>query len=266
MIQPILIHDKRELENFLLKHRQLNFYLLGDLDDFFWPYTSWFALEEDGQISALLLMYSGIRPVTVLAIENKNYSQMLQLLEDSLPLLPSSFYAHLSVGLDKVLSAHGYQIKLHGEHYKMALTDTQKLELFDTKDVEQLSVDHLAEILALYKDSYPENWFDPRMLETGQYTGLRDKKGQLISVAGIHVYSPQYRIAALGNITTHPEFRGQGWAQRVTAGLCILLLHSVDAIGLNVRSDNIPAIQAYQKIGFEVVGTYNEWMVNPPMM
>jgi ribosomal protein S18 acetylase RimI-like enzyme len=264
MMQPILIHDKEELEKYLLRYPQLNFYHLGDLDDFFWPYTSWFALKEDDQINALILMYSGIRPVTVLAIENDNHGGMLKLLENSLPLLPGVFYAHLSAGLEQVLSAYGYQIKLHGEHYKMALSHPEKLELIDTTDVEQLSSNDLDEMLSLYKHSYPGNWFDPRMLETGQYTGLRDKNGQLVSVAGIHVYSPEYKIAALGNITTNPKYRGQGLAKKVTAGLCKLLLTTSDSIGLNVRSDNSPAIQAYHKIGFEVVGKYNEWMVNPP--
>jgi predicted GNAT family acetyltransferase len=99
------------------------------------------------------------------------------------------------------------------------------------------------------------------MLETGQYVGIWED-GELVSVAGIHVYSPVYKIAALGNITTHPAKRGQGLGTIVTAGLCKRLLNTVDAIGLNVRSDNNPAIKAYEKIGFEVVATYHEWMVN----
>ena len=47
----------------------------------------------------------------------------------------------------------------------------------------------------------------------------------------------------------------------VTAGCCKRLLETVDLIGLNVRSDNAPAIQAYQQIGFEKVGEYHEWML-----
>ena len=54
------------------------------------------------------------------------------------------------------------------------------------------------------------------MLETGKYFGIR-REGILVSVAGIHVYSPEYDVAALGNITTHPDFRGQGLGRKVTA-------------------------------------------------
>ncbi|TES89391.1 MAG: GNAT family N-acetyltransferase, partial [Anaerolineales bacterium] len=34
-----------------------------------------------------------------------------------------------------------------------------------------------------------------------------------------------------------------------------------DRNGLNVHSDNTAAIRVYEKIGFEIVGTYHEWMV-----
>ncbi len=255
----IFLHNKNEIEAFLLKHRHLNFYHLGDLDDFFWPYTTWYALQEDGEIKALNLFYSGIDPPVLLGIENDNLGDMKTLLETSLPLLPAHFYSHLSPGLEKILE-DGYSLDHYGEHYKMNLIDLSNLDEIDTSDVVPLTSANLEEIEALYSDGYPGNWFDARMLETGQYVGIREG-GVLVSVAGIHVYSPTYKIAALGNITTHPTKRGQGLCTIVTAGLCKQLLKTVDAIGLNVRSDNIPAIKAYEKIGFEVVATYHEWMV-----
>lgn len=38
------------------------------------------------------------------------------------------------------------------------------------------------------------------MLEAGCYYGL-GREGRPVSVAGVHVYSPRYRVAVLGNIT-----------------------------------------------------------------
>jgi predicted GNAT family acetyltransferase len=122
----------------------------------------------------------------------------------------------------------------------------------------RLSRTDLAEVTEFYQRSYPGNWFDPRMLETGQYFGLREQ-GALVSVAGVHVYSPQYRVAALGNIATLPDCRGQGFARRVTAAVCRSLLSSVDYIGLNVKADNSPAIRCYQRLGFETVTSYGEF-------
>ena len=64
-----------------------------------------------------------------------------------------------------------------------------------------------------------------------------------------------------GNIATHPAHRGRGLGTKVTAALCKRLLLTVDAIGLNVRTGNVPAIRAYEKLGFETLTTYNEFMV-----
>lgn len=96
------------------------------------------------------------------------------------------------------------------------------------------------------------------MLLTGQYFGVRHH-GRLVSIAGVHVYSASYRVAALGNITTHPDERGKGFARAVTARLCQHLAESVDFIGLNVKSDNQPALALYQTLGFRISAEYGEF-------
>ena len=146
---------------------------------------------------------------------------------------------------------------------KMTLTDPGRLAVRDTRQVFPLTTADLAELQALYTVAYPGNWFNPRMLETGQYVGLRDADGALVCAAGVHVYSAEYRVAALGNIATHPGHRGRGLAAITTAGCCQRLLQTVDLIGLNVRADNAAAIRAYEKIGFEVRAVYHEWMMEP---
>jgi ribosomal protein S18 acetylase RimI-like enzyme len=143
----------------------------------------------------------------------------------------------------------------------MVLADAAKLDDVDTAGVRQLGAQDLPDLQVLYAASYPGNWFDPRMLETGQYVGIRSSDQSLLSVAGVHVYSEEYRVAALGNITTHPDHRGRGLGTAVTAALCKHLLDSTETIGLNVKTDNAPAIHTYRKLGFEVVASYHEWMI-----
>ena len=92
------------------------------------------------------------------------------------------------------------------------------------------------------------------------YFGIRNDT-MLLSIAGVHVYSKKYRVAALGNIATHPEHRGKGYGTAVTARLCRELLEHVDTIGLNVGVDNTAAIKCYKKLGFEFTAVYNEIMV-----
>jgi ribosomal protein S18 acetylase RimI-like enzyme len=153
-----------------------------------------------------------------------------------------------------------YHLENHGEHLKMALVHRLAVDSCDCPDTCTLGCDDVNEIVEFYPRCYPGNWFDPRMLETGQYFGVR-KEGCLISVAGIHVYSPEYKVAALGNIATTPSHRNKGYARQATAKTCQSLLNNVDHIGLNVKADNNTAISCYKKLGFDVVASYTEYMV-----
>lgn len=252
----VYLHAKDEIEAFLRRNTFLHIYSLGDLDDFFWHYTTWYALRDRQQIKQLVLLYAESLPV-LLALTNEPTELMRQLLKSAIHLLPRKFYAHLSGNLATAF-AQDYQMRSYGVHYKMALTDSSRLQTIDTSDVIPLTVANVGELQELYCASYPSNWFESRMLETGYYFGIRHS-ANLVSVAGVHVYSPQYKVAALGNITTHPLFRGQGLAKITVAKLCQALLEKVEQIGLNVKADNNSAISCYEKLGFERIATYEEF-------
>jgi ribosomal protein S18 acetylase RimI-like enzyme len=114
----------------------------------------------------------------------------------------------------------------------------------------------------LYAAAYPGNFFVPRMLETGYYFGIR-RGGMLASVAGVHVFSRPYKVAALGNITTRPDFRGQGLATAATVRLCQELRGAgIEHIGLNVKADNQAALECYKRIGFKQIADYGEYTMN----
>jgi ribosomal protein S18 acetylase RimI-like enzyme len=258
-MRPFCLHNQLEIETFLRQDTDLNLYAIGDLDDFFWKYTTWYALKDQGQISQLALIYSGTDLPILLGYSNQPDNRVEDLLNALIPILPRRFYAHLCVGGDAPLKS-AYRSHSYGEHFKMVLNYPAHLDQIDTSQVVPLTTSDLDAILELYRSSYPDNWFDPRMLETGCYFGIR-RGAQLVSVAGIHVYSPRYRVAALGNITTLPALRGQELGQKVTASACLNLLPKVDHIGLNVRSDNTSAIACYKKLGFEKAAIYEEFML-----
>jgi RimJ/RimL family protein N-acetyltransferase len=227
------------------------------LDDFFWPYTNWYALAEGDHIRQVVLCYTAAPLLILHALTGEPPGEMRALLRSILHLLPRRIYAHLSADLIDVF-ADDYRIEPHGAYDKMALTDAARLDALDASAAIRLAPADLAEIAALYDLAYPGHWFDPRMLETGHYYGVR-QGGELLSIAGVHVYSPRYRVAALGNITTHPRARGRGLATLATARLCQELRCSVEQIGLNVRADNAGAIACYTKLGFTKIGEYGEY-------
>lgn len=255
--RAVHLHSKDEIEAFLRRNVFLHLYEIGDLDDFFWPYTSWYAHKDGGAIRELALVYYGTDLPVLLAFIDGPPVVMHSLLRSMAHQLPRRLYAHLSPGLVVALEDE-YRFRSHGIHLKMALRHRARVEAVATRDAVTLSTADLEEVNDLYRASYPGNWFDPRMLETGHYYGVR-RGGRLLSVGGVHVYSERHRVAALGNIATLPEVRGRGLGTLVTAKACQSLLPTVDHIGLNVKADNASAIASYRSLGFERIADYEEY-------
>jgi GNAT superfamily N-acetyltransferase len=252
------LKDKAQIEAFLRKSAELHVYSLGDLDDFFWPQTTWYGWREDGRLQDVVLVYAGVGLPIVVGVREQP-GNMSERLREVIPLLPHRFYAHLSPGVEDVFEGT-HRLDFHEPHYKMALRDAARLAEVDCSGAVQLEQQDLDDLLRLYDESYPGNWFDPRMLQTRQYFGLR-AGGRLVSAAGVHVYSQRYRVAAVGNVVTHPAHRNKGYGKLVTARLCRSLLETVDHIGLNVQADNDAALACYRKLGFETVAPYGEFTV-----
>ena len=255
------LHDKAQIEAFLRKNVYLHIYSIGDLDDFFWHKTIWYGSKKNSQIQAIALLYTE-PPLPTLHAMSEEQGPMAELLRSVFHLLPGRFHAHLSPGLEEVFAQRGC-VESSEKNYKMALSDKSRLFGVDCSQVVRLTANDLDEMLRLYQEAYPGNWFDPRMLETGQYFGIR-KEDRLVSVAGVHVYSQQYKVASLGNVVTHPDYRSSGFGKSATARLCQSLIETADHIGLNVKANNQAAMSLYEKLGFEKVSPYYECMISIP--
>ena len=246
--------DKSEIYRFLSKTPDLQLYTIGDLDDFFWSDTIWYAIYDNEKMQSVALLYSGMAPSTLLLFFDKSPYYSQELLKSIRHLLPDKFNVHLSPGLIDVFGKENI-IKDYGQNYRMILIRNPKH--FSDDNIRKLDLRDISTINNLYEVAYPSNWFDSRMIETGKYLGYFNS-GMLVGIAGIHVYSPEYRIAALGNIATHPDFRRRKIAYKLTSALCTDLKNSVDLIGLNVKSENPAAIKCYENIGFEIKSSYDE--------
>ena len=242
------------IEPALRRNVFLHIYGLGDLDPAFWPFTTWYGLEAAGDVRAVLLLYTAYETPTLLALADPPFDDLHELLRAARPQLPPKMYAHLSPGCLDALAP--VRADSRGPHLKMALVEPA-LNVPGADRVERMTPADAPVLNALYAAGYPGSWFDPRQLDTGHYYGLR-ADGELVSAAGCHVYSPAQRVAALGNIVTHPAHRGRGHAAAVTARLCAEVLKTADHVGLNVKADNTTAVRCYERLGFRPVAGYEE--------
>ncbi len=256
----VSLHNPEPIEKFMRPRADLHFYSLGDLDEAFWPLTQWYGLIKRRQLAAVAMLYYGVTPPVFQALAApETRAPLVELTSSVLPWLPPVFYAHLSPEIQSVFQ-RSHDLTSFGLHYKMTLQQPKKVEAVNVSEVTALANQDLQDLLQLYSESYPNHAFTPAMLKTGHFFGIK-RRGRLVSAAGLHVYSPKYGIAAVANIATHPDHRGEGLATAVTARLCRSLLRSVDLIGLNVKTDNVAAISCYRRLGFDVVDTYHEWTI-----
>ena len=250
------LSDRDVIAAFCRRRPAVHAYALGDLDDFFWPHTRWLGWQRDGRLEQLVLIYDEPETPVVLALAEEPHASMAELLAAVAGELPSEVYAHVTAELVVALAPFA-PTSPPAEHRKLGLVDPSRLDGHPDGAV-PLGPDDLEEVVAFYARAYPGTWFEPRMLETRRYVGIRDSGG-LACVAGVHVWSPEWRVAALGNVATLPEARGRGLATAACAQLCrVLLADGIDTISLNVRTDNAAAIAAYEKLGFAEAADYVE--------
>jgi predicted GNAT family acetyltransferase len=243
------IKDKSSIQKFLLQDPYLHIYEMGDLQDKLFKHITWHAALEKGEIKALGMLYMTREPLFFL-LEDKNHDAAKALAENIAGILPEKAYCHLSKGLSAILGKT-HDVEMMGNFLKMKLTGDILVDQsirypeytyrMNTKDFEIIN--------EYLKKVNPKAFFVHGMLDYGKYFCIR-KNNEIISMAGVHLYSEEYGIAAIGNIVTDEKYRGRGFAKSVTASLCRDIWGRVKYIGLNVRSDNTAAIRAYERIGF----------------
>jgi ribosomal protein S18 acetylase RimI-like enzyme len=257
------ITDGEALRALLIQDRVGNAYLLGDLDPAYAPFCRWFALGDHHRIDALALLYNGLRFPTLLfsaprADRDAPLGELLAGIKHHLPeqLWVQVWDAHRAALQDHVSLARLCAIQrmaLHRDDHRPGLTaarPTRRLTHTDT-----------GAIIALYQH-YPDNFFEPYQLESGLYFGVEEEGlDGLAAIAGVHVVSRAHDIAAIGNITTHPDLRGRGHASAVTRRLLEELFKSVSLVTLNVNQDNAAATALFKKFGFAHHHTYYEGLV-----
>ncbi len=240
---------REELRGLLERDRIWSAYALADLDLKEDENSSW--LFNEG---AVVLTYHGLTPAVLFT--SGEIEQLQLLLTDISP----GRFIYLLKTEHKDLLAGQLHVESEETMYRMIL----KSEAFPgipEDDVSVLASDDRPAIEALFDDHHDRpDAYHPRQLHDRPFWGVWEGD-ELVSVAGVHIISEWASVAAVGNIFTRPDRRGQGLGTRVTAALVQDLLDSgFKTIVLNVSTENEAAIRCYRKIGFVPYCQYYEGM------
>jgi RimJ/RimL family protein N-acetyltransferase len=104
----------------------------------------------------------------------------------------------------------------------------------------------------LYNTEGAPTFYSAAHIESSFYFGVF-YDARLVAVAGTHVVSPEEGVAVVGNVFTHPRYRGRGYATLATGATTAALLRECRDVVLTVDPKNLPAVRAYWRLGYTEV-------------
>lgn len=235
------VTDRAQIRMFLETDRLLAAYAICDLEDREFGKTRWGGAYDGDRLVALALEYSGLTPQPLFGMGRPDGIDAI--LRDI--VRPRAAYVAV---LPEALPAVEALYRLEpGPPMVRMWVDRARFRPYPA-GVARLFPGDIGELNRLYQLGFA-SWLPSSSIADGVYFGIR-VNGRLVAAAGTHVISLQARLAVVGNVLTHVDYRGRGYATAVAGAVTAELLRTCDQVVLNVRSDNPPALQAYRRLGY----------------
>jgi GNAT superfamily N-acetyltransferase len=245
--------DRDEILFYLETDRLYAAYAIGDLETDLFEQTAWFGADNDGQMQSLAMLFRGVKmPVLFLMGNSDGIRAILDHGFSPEPVYINCRLEHM--GMVQEI----YRWDEPAAMWRMALN--RKRFQVVTGNCIRLTPDH-AEILEKFYDDGGMPGFTRSQLGQGVFCGVF-KNGRLMAAAGTHLVSRDYNVAAVGNVFTHPDHRGQGYGAAATSAVSAELVRlGIRDIVLNVGQRNTSAVYIYEKIGFQCYCSFFEGSV-----
>jgi ribosomal protein S18 acetylase RimI-like enzyme len=182
-----------------------------------------FAMGEGGALDALLRLHRG---------PQQNYATCQP---EHVPILRRYF----SLAQEQPM----LRMAVTADAFRLAETPPEGLK------VRRLRAPDVRVLNQLYNSDGSPAFYTATHVAEGLYHGVFEGN-RLVSVAGTHVVSEQWGVAVVGNVFTHPNFRGRGYARFATGAVTQELLQRCRDVVLTVDPDNIPAVRVYRRLGY----------------
>jgi len=262
MFRVIRLTDPAVIRTFLTMNgaddRARYAYMIGDLSSPYWDQAIFYgALDDQDVLRAVLLYYEPITPPPVISAGDPDGILAIW------PVIVQAFAPPIIVyhaqpnhmaavqrffATPDPLPMWRMAISPDRLNTKILLSTTRRLIGTDAETVQ-----------ALFDNGSPDEFMDgpphivPAMLDNVPFFGTFavGQPDQLVAVAGTHILSPVEGLGAVGYVFTAPAARGHGYATQATAAVTQALFASgLDLVVLNVKQSNLPAIRAYERVGY----------------
>jgi ribosomal protein S18 acetylase RimI-like enzyme len=247
----IKLEDKNALRNFLEKDRGYAAYALGDLEAPYDQHATWFGARAIDNLEGLALIYGEVTPPMLFLMgSNPAISALL-----THGVGPGEVYFNTQPDQQPLLETW-YTLQEPTAMYRMQVTKAKFKPSLEAKfPIRKLDSSKIDEINNFFKlGAQPGERIIPftaEQVKAGFFHGIYLEE-RLIGAAGTHMVAKQARLAALGNVMTHPGYRGKGLGKAVSNAVITALFEAnIETVALSVAQDNKPAIAIYEALGFE---------------
>ena len=244
--------DRAVLRGFLERDRLFSAYAVCDLDEREFGRAKWAVAMAGNHLVAVGMEYAGPTPQSMFVLGHND--GIAAIMRDA--LRPRAAYISAApVAIPAITQS--YKVEPGPQMIRMRV-DRASFRPHPAP-VERLLPVEVGELNRLYQLGFAA-WLPSGAVAEGVYFGVR-VAGRLVAAAGTHVVSREARMGVVGNVMTHTEYRGRGFAKAVTSAVTAELLRYCDDVVLNVRADNPPAIAAYLSLGYEEHCRFEERLI-----
>jgi ribosomal protein S18 acetylase RimI-like enzyme len=234
------LDDPQAIRPLLAGHQAYAAYALAHLDPRLFPRSEWWHAHGTQGQALVAHSRSGLGPVLVALGDPKILDALLRLHPGPRFTFATFQLEHLAVAHRHfLLSREGVSLRMSvsAATFRPAAEPAQRLRRADVGAINALQ---RHEGFGL---------FPAGMLNEGVYYGVYVGQ-RLVAIAGTHVVAPSEGLALVGNVMTHPRYRGQGYGTVATSAVTAELLKTCPDVLLTVAANNRAAIHLYERLGY----------------
>lgn len=243
VVQPVT--DIPTIRSILAPRVEYTAYALGQLEPALFPRTRWYYARGTTGTALVLHSRGGLGDATFVLGDPDAVSAILSIH----PGPPQTYATCQPQHLEALRKC--FRLANQQPMIRMGVT-RETFQPVQTHQTTALSGIDIRKVNALYGSEGGPSYYIPEHIDSGVYRGVVEG-GRLVAVAGTHVVSRQEGVAVVGNVFTHPDARGKGYATCTTSAVTQTLLDYCDHVVLTVDPNNTPAVAAYARLGFREV-------------